>query len=467
MKGNIVMTNDLIFSPTTHWADAIRRRQISAREALQIHLAQIEKYNPILNAITIIDPEKAMEQALAADEALARGDVCGPLHGVPFTLKDAHSTRGMRTTVGFPPFAGYVPEEDSTVAARLKESGGVLIGKTNVPELLADYQTNNPLFGPTNNPWDQQRTSGGSSGGAAAALASGMTPFDIGSDLSSSIRIPAHFCGVFGLKPTERRVSLTGLIPNPQKLPRPIRIMSSIGPMARSVEDLELLYSIIAGPDGRDTEVPPAPPVRAQDLSLKQLRIAFAPTFPGFPVAADVRSTVETIAAELADSGAIVEEAILPKLDFHADLASGGELIGMMLGTVQPESQENPVTLARYFNALARRDESIVAWEQFFQSWDALLCPPAMVTAFPHCKPGADLQLDGKPVSYWLVSAHGAIFNYTGHPAMVLPYTLDRDGLPIGLQLVGRRWNESHLLGVAKAVSAITGQFRRPPISVA
>jgi amidase len=254
MKGNIVMTNDLIFSPTTHWADAIRRRQISAREALQIHLAQIEKYNPILNAITIIDPEKAMEQALAADEALARGDVCGPLHGVPFTLKDAHSTRGMRTTVGFPPFAGYVPEEDSTVAARLKESGGVLIGKTNVPELLADYQTNNPLFGPTNNPWDQQRTSGGSSGGAAAALASGMTPFEIGSDLSSSIRIPAHFCGVFGLKPTERRVSLTGLIPNPQKLPRPIRIMSSIGPMARSVEDLELLYSIIAGPDGRDTE---------------------------------------------------------------------------------------------------------------------------------------------------------------------------------------------------------------------
>jgi amidase len=169
----------------------------------------------------------------------------------------------------------------------------------------------------------------------------------------------------------------------------------------------------------------------------------------------------------LANSGAIVEEAILPKLDFQADLGSGGELIGMMLGTVQPESQEKPVTLARYFKALARRDESIVAWEQFFQSWDALLCPPAMVTAFPHCEPGADLQLDGKPVSYWLVSAHGAIFNYTGHPAVVMPCTLDRDGLPIGLQLVGRRWNESHLLGVAKAVSAITGQFRRPPIGVA
>jgi amidase len=461
------MTNDLVFSTLTQWADAIRSRRISAEEALQAHLAQIDKYNPTLNAVNLIDAEKAMGRARATDGALARGELWGPLHGVPYTLKDAHSTAGMRTTVGFPPFANYVPEEDGTVAARLKQAGGVLVGKTNVPVMLADYQANNPLFGRTNNPWDQQRTSGGSSGGAAAALASGMTPFEIGSDLSSSIRIPAHFCGVFGLKPTERRVSLTGLIPNPQKLPRPIRIMSSIGPMARSVEDLELLYSIIAGPDGRDTEVPPAPPFRAQDLSLKQLRIAFAPTFPGFPVAADVRSTVETIAAELANSGAIVEEAILPKLDFHADLASGGELIGMMLGTVQPESQEKPVTLARYFKALARRDESIVAWEQFFQSWDALLCPAAMVTAFPHCEPGADLQLDGKPVSYWLVSAHGAIFNYTGHPAVVMPCTLDRDGLPIGLQLVGRRWNESHLLGVAKAVSAITGQFRRPPIGVA
>jgi amidase len=168
----------------------------------------------------------------------------------------------------------------------------------------------------------------------------------------------------------------------------------------------------------------------------------------------------------LAKAGAIVEEAVLPAVDFHADLSHTGELIGMMLGTVQPESQEHPVTLAQYFKAFARRDESIFAWEQFFESWDALLCPSAMVTAFPHCEPGADLQLDGKPVSYWLVSAHSALFNYTGHPAVVLPYTLDRDGLPIGLQLVGRRWNESHLLGVAKAVSAITGQFRRPPIGV-
>ena len=461
------MINDPIFSSITQWADAIRTRRISACDALQIHLAQIDKYNPALNAINIIDPEKALRRAQAADEAVARGELLGPLHGIPFTLKDAHCTAGMRTTVGFPPFADYVPEEDSAVAARLKLAGGVLIGKTNTATMLADYQTNNPLFGRTNNPWNVHRTSGGSSGGAAAAVAAGMTPFEIGTDLSSSIRIPAHFCGVFGLKPTERRVSLAGLIPNPQNLPRPIRMMSSIGPMARSVEDLELIYSIIAGPDGRDTDVQPTPQIRAEEPALKELRIAFAPSFPSLPVAADIRSAVETAAAELAKAGAIVEEAALPALDFQADLAHTGELIGMMLGTVQPGSPENAVTLAQYFKALARRDESIFAWEQFFESWDALLCPPAMVTAFPHCEPGADLQLDGKPISYWLVSAHGALFNYTGHPAVVLPYTLDRDGLPIGLQLVGKRWGESHLLGIAKTMCAITGQFRRPPLGVA
>lgn len=461
------MINDPIFSRVSQWAEAIRNRRISACEVLKIHLAQIDKFNPALNAIILTDAEKALERARAADEALPRGELWGPLHGVPFTLKDAHCTAGMRTTVGFPPFADYVPEEDGAVAARLKRAGGILIGKTNAAMMLGDYQTNNPLFGRTNNPWNAQRTSGGSSGGAAAALAAGMTPFEIGTDLSSSIRIPAHFCGVFGLKPTERRVPLTGLIPNPQNLPRPIRIMSSIGPMARSVEDLEFIYSVIAGPDGRDTDVQPTPQVQTPEPALKELRIAFAPTFPGLPVAADIRSAIEDAAEGLAKEGAIVEEAVLPAIDFQADLFNAGELIGMMLGTVQPENQQNPVTLAQYFKALARRDESIFAWEQFFESWDALLCPPAMVTAFPHCKPGADLHLDGKPVSYWLVSAHGAIFNYTGHPAVVLPYTLDRDHLPIGLQLVGRRWNESHLLGVAKTVSTITGQFRRPPLGVA
>lgn len=452
---------DIVFFSATQLAAAIRAGDVSATEVLEAHLAQIAAHNPALNAIVILDAERAYERALDADEALARGQVWGPLHGVPFTLKDAHATAGMRTTVGFPPL-DHVPQQDSTVTARLKAAGGILLGKTNVAMLLADYQSSNPIFGRTSNPWDIERTSGGSSGGAAAALAAGMTPFDIGTDLSASIRIPAHFCGVYGLKPTEQRVPLTGLFPG-LPTPRSVRVMSCIGPMARTVEDLALLYSIIAGPDGRDTEVQPVPVDEVPELPLKHLRIAYAHTFPGIPVAADIRAAVEELAQHLRPLCAAVEEAMLPELDFNQELMSAGALIGMITGAFQPEEQERPATLDQYLEALDRRDRSILAWEQFFEQWDALLCPPAMMTAFPHCEAGTPLLVDGQEVMYWMLSAHGTVFNYSGHPAIVLPCKLDRNGLPIGIQVVGKRWHESRLLATAKALSEVTGGFQRPP----
>ena len=464
-KAGGALVKDLVFSSAMELAAAIRARQVSATEVLEAHLAQIKQHNPALNAIVILDTEGARTRAHQADAALGRGEVWGPLHGVPFTLKDAHLTAGMRTTVGFPLLADYVPEEDSTVTARLRTAGGVLVGKTNVPMMLADYQSSNPVFGRTNNPWNVERTAGGSSGGAAAALAAGMTPIEIGTDLSSSIRIPAHFCGVFGLKPTENRIPLTGLFPNPRGTPRSIRLMSSIGPMARTIEDLVLLYQIISGPDGRDTEVRPGPTVEVPQLDLKNLRIVTAPTFPGFPVAADIRDAVEDLARQLERFGAIVGEAILPELDFTQELSSAGELIGMMVGASQPDGEGQPTTLVHYLDALHRRDQSIFAWERFFENCDALLCPASMITAFPHCEPGNPLKVNGKDVNYRMVSAHGTLFNYSGHPAVVLPYKLDRDGLPIGLQLVCKRWDDSRLLAIAKAVSTVIGGFRRPPNS--
>ena len=441
---------DIVFSSTTQLAVAIRAGHISAIEVLEAHLAQIATHNPALNAIVTMDVKRAYERAREADAALARGEHWGPLHGVPFTLKDAHATAGMRTTTGFPPLANHVPTIDSTVTARLKAAGGILMGKTNVYMLLGDpAQTNNPIFGRTNNPWNVERTPGGSSGGAAAALAAGMTPFDIGTDLSASIRVPAHFCGVCGLKPTEQRVPLTGLIPG-LPTPRSVRIMSCIGPMARTVDDLALLYSIIAGPDGRDTEVAPVPLVEMPHLELKHLRVAYAPTFPGLPVAAEIRGAIEALAQQLRPLCAAVEEATLPAVDFNQELPRAGALIDMITGAFQPEEQERPTTLAQYLEALDRRDRSILAWEQFFEQWDMLLCPPSMVTAFPHCEPGSPLRVDDQEVIYWAVSGHGTLFNYTGHPAVVLPYKLDRDGLPIGVQLVGKRWEESRLLAVAR-----------------
>lgn len=454
---------DLAFSSTTDLATAIARRKISAVEALDAHLAQIDRHNDGVNAVILLDREGAYEGAGQADATLARGATPGPLHGVPFTLKDTHETGGMKTTVGFPPFADYVAKHDSPVVARLKAAGGVLMAKTNVATLLSDWQSNNPLFGRTNNPWNLERTAGGSSGGAAAAVAAGMTPFDVGTDMQDSIRLPAAFCGVYGLKPTEHRISLAGAFPDPGGAARSVRLMSCLGPLARSVDDLSLIYRIIAGPDGRDTNLAPVPVEAMPKLDLKALRIAFAPSFPGFLVAGDISAAVENLANQLQLAGAIVEEANLPKLDLHDDLAQGGALIGMMMEAAQPEPLEQPTSVSRWFEALAHRDKSILAWEQFFENWDALLCPVAMTTAFPHCAPGTLIKVDGKDQSYRMLPAYGAVFNYSGHPALSIPCGEDRDGLPIGLQLVGKRWSESRLLGIAAAMEPFSGGFRRPP----
>lgn len=454
---------DIVFSSTTKLAAAIRDRTVSAIEVLDEHLAQIDRHNEAANAVVTLDREGARARAQKADEAQARGEALGPLHGLPFTLKDTHETAGMRTTVGFPAFADYAPRADSSVVARLKAAGGILVGKTNVATMLGDWQSNNPLFGRTGNPWDLQRTAGGSSGGAAAALSTGMTPFEVGTDMQDSIRLPAAFCGVYGLKPTEHRVSLAGAFPDPGGAPRSVRLMSCLGPLARSVEDLALIYGLIAGPDGSDTDLAPVPGETMPELDLKNLRIAVAPSFPGFPVAGEISAAVESLAKELQAAGAIVEEAELPELDLHDDLKQGGVLIGLMLEAAQPEPPEKPTPVSRWFEALARRDRSILAWERFFDGCDALLCPVAMVTAFPHCDPGTPIEVDGEKQSYWMLPAYGAVFNYSGHPALSLPCGQDRDGLPIGLQLVGKRWSESRLLGIASAIEPLAGGFRRPP----
>jgi len=453
---------DIAFATATQLAAAIRAGQVSAVEVVNTHLARIAQFNPALNAVVTLDAAGAQARARAADAALARGEVWGPLHGVPFTLKDAQATAGLRTTSGFPPL-DHVPTADGTVAARLKAAGGILLGKTNLAELLADPgQSGNAIFGHTNNPWDTARTPGGSSGGAAAAVAAGLTPFDIGTDLSGSIRLPAHFCGVFGLKPTEHRVSLHGLLPGLPPAPS-VRLMSCVGPLARSVDDLVLLLGLLAGPDGHDTDVPPVPLEPMPMVALRGLRLAVAFNFPGLPLAAEQRQAVARAAEDLRRAGAIVEEAPFPEPDLAQSLAEAGGLISMMVGAFQPQPGQPPATLAQYLTAQHRSDQSLLAWEQFFTHWDALLCPPAMTNAFPHCATGADLAVDGQPVSYWAISGHTLPFNYSGHPALVLPSALDAAGLPLGVQLVGPRWGEARLLGIAQAMGEAGGGFQRPP----
>lgn len=452
---------DIVFSTVTELATAIRAGQVSAVEVLAAHLAQIEKHNSTLNAVVTLDEEAAYQCANEADEALVRGENWGPLHGVPMTLKDGLSTAGMRTTAGFPPLTDYVPTEDSTAAARVKSAGAIVFGKTNVPVMLEDLQTNNPIFGRSNNPWNIERTTGSSSGGAAAAVASGMVPCEIGSDIGGSIRQPAHYCGILGLKPTEHRVSLAGHIPGLPNTPRAVRIMASIGPMARTVDDLILLYQIIAGPDGRDTDVPSVPVKAVPETNLKDIRIAIAPTFPGYPVSIDIREAIETLTMQLEPHSQVVEMAPVPNLNYDREQLS--EPVALAISAFNPKENQAPVTLAEYFEALQRRDQHIIAWEQFFDAWDVLICPASVVTAFPHCETGTSLLVDGQEVAYRTITAHCKPFNYTGHPALVIPYKLGRDGLPIGVQIASKRWSESRLLSIAKAISTIIGPFQRPP----
>jgi amidase len=261
------------FTPALEVAARIRNREVSVVEVVRAQLERIEALNPAVNAVVTLDA-RALEAAASADAALARGDDVGPLHGVPFTLKDSHETRGLRTTVGFPALADHVPDTDGTVAARLRAAGAVLLGKTNVPPLLLSAQTVNPIFGRTSNPHDLTRTAGGSSGGSAAAVAAGLACFDVGSDLSGSIRIPSAFCGVFGLKPTVGRIPVTGQIPPLPGMPRPDRIQGTAGPIARSAADLGALMCVLSGPDGVDLEVPPVPFRDVPRISVRGLRVA-------------------------------------------------------------------------------------------------------------------------------------------------------------------------------------------------
>jgi len=440
-------------------ARLIRKRQVSSLEVLDAHLDQITKHNPALNAIVTLDEEIARKKARAADDALARGEIWGPLHGVPITLEDCHATAGLRSTWGgHPSLAGYVPSEDSTVAARLKSAGAIILGKTNGPMIWGDES----VFGRTNNPWDPERMPGGSSAGPAAALAAGLTPLDIGLDSTGSIQNPAHYCGIFGMRPTEHRVPLTGVffIDTIRKF----RIMSITGPMARSVEDLRLALQIIAGPDGRDTDVVPMPWKKVERPELRTLRIAWTSTFPGMPIANDIRTAIEKLVQSLDQMGVQVEQ-YLPDVDYVKQARLVEYLFAIIAGTFAPREEDGlPISLDEYLMALHQRDSFITVWEQFFTQWDVFLCPAGPMTAPRYV--GTELKVDGvviPPDQLQFLNIPYALSPITGCPIVVIPLAKDRDGLPFGVQVIGRRWDDERLLAIAEVLSEITGGFQRPP----
>ena len=314
-----VMTN-LTFAPAHQLAQMIRDREVSAVEVLDAYLSQIAQHNPKLNAICTLDEANARTRAKQADEALASGENWGALHGVPITIKDIFETAGLRTTAGYIPLKNYIPQQDATVVARLRAAGAVILGKTNMAELAADYQSTNSLFPRVNNPWNLDYTAGGSSGGSAAAVAAGLSPLDLGNDIAGSVRQPAHFCGVYGLKPTDRRISTAGQIPEVPGMPLSIRHMMTVGCFARSLEDLRLCFSLIAGADQRRPDVPPVPLDQPTDKALQELNIAWIDQWDEVPVAAEIQSAMHQVAHTLTEAGAKLDRWIPQGFDISTIL---------------------------------------------------------------------------------------------------------------------------------------------------
>ncbi len=480
--------NDPIFANAYELAAAIRERRASAAEVIDAHFKQIARHNPPLNAIVTLNEEGARKRAAEADAALARGEVWGPLHGVPVTIKDSFATAGIRTTSGFPPLAHYVPSEDATVVARLKAAGAIVLGKTNLPVLVQGFQSDNLVFGRTNNPWDLTRTPGGSTGGGAAALAAGMSALEIGSDYGGSVRIPAHYCGLFSIKPTERRVPLTGHIPELPGQPRSVRHVATPGPLARSVEDLKIALQIIAGPDPEQPDIAPVPLAPIAKQTLNSLRVAWSDNFGGLPITRDTRAALQGLVAKLDERGCIVEQTMPKGFNFPGIWETYGELRQCEVGSAMSAeleaecaakfgvsaTSEDPemrgmgrrlnATLRQYTETLTKRDAAIEALEKFFETCDVFLCPVTVGPAFPHCVPGTPIAVDEKRVTYRVGgTGYTSPFNLTGNPSVVIPLARSKEGLPIGVQLVGPRWSEMKLLAIAELFVEITGPFRRPP----
>jgi amidase len=460
-------STDITASSVTGLARLIRSRRISATEAVDAYLARIEAVNPLVNAVVRLDADNARKRARQADATLARGENWGPLHGVPFTLKDMHSAQGMAGSLGTKG-SERIAAEDGVIAERLKKAGGILLGKTNMSN---GVQTVSEQFGRTSNPYDVSRTPGGSSGGAAAAVAAFLSPFDVGTDLSGSIRMPAHFTGVFGLRPTSQRIPLAGMIHAPLGMPRLDRVFSAAGPMARTADDIALLFRLLAGADPRDPDVAPVPATDEEPRDIRGLRVAIAPSMAGIRSTREIAGVLAQLGARLSDLGARVEQR--EPIAFGQLLAAFRRLFRILLRSAGRSSappphasaadgrEPSPYDLAV---ALEERDRFIVALEGSFSDYDTFICPAAICTAFPHGPPASPVDVDGELSPSTCIDHPTILSTYTGAPSLVVPIALGSGGLPIGAQLVGRRWSDERLVAIGAAIAEVVGPLPPPKL---
>jgi amidase len=473
------------FETATRLARAIRNRRIGSLEATEAHLERIARLNGPLNALVVVDREGALKAARAADRALARkGAKLGPLHGVPITIKEAFDVAGLPTTSSHPPLKDNIAAADASTVARLRAAGAVILGKTNVPELCMDFQTDSPLFGTTKNAWDATRTAGGSTGGGAAAVAARLSPLELGSDIGGSVRNPAHYNGIFSLKPTEWRVPARGHVPSLPGQTRAIRYMGVFGPLARSVDDLDLALRVLAGPDGNEAEAAPVPLGPTAKPAAKDLRIAVVESNPLVPVSADTARVVQATARLLAKAGARVKRAQPDGLDWQQAWDDWSDLLQYEIRALQPLAERERffgrteeadpslrsvsraarLDMAEFFAVLDRRDQVMRRCEAFLADYDAWLMPVMPDVAFVRQNQSQPLVIDGRPHPYFFAgTSYNYLANLTGQPSVVLPCGFSESGLPVGLQLTGRRWDEARLLGAAKVLEKLLPPCPVPP----
>jgi aspartyl-tRNA(Asn)/glutamyl-tRNA(Gln) amidotransferase subunit A len=462
----MTMDSDLTYSDATKLAELIRTREVSPVEVVQAHLDRIEAINPKVNAIvTLVDG--ALEAAKAAEQALSAGVNVGPLHGVPFTVKDSIDTAGVLTQRGSPIFKGRIPEVDAVSVERMKAAGAILLAKTNLPEFSYSTETDNLLTGRANNPWNLDRTPGGSSGGEAAAIAAGLSPLGLGTDLAISVRGPAAHTGIVALKPTHGRIPMTGV------WPRVPRRFWHLGPMARTVRDVALAYSLLAGSDGADGYSISAPSLDTGVGSSpdRPLRVGWL-VEPGFgPVDPEVAATVQAAAEALKSTGAIVEPVRIPALeqDFALDVFNALHVMEMkpafLEATAGHDDNEifkiargmldTPDTPYRdYVLAEQARERIKDGFADYFQRYDALLTPVLPIPAHEH---GAtEFVINGQTVPFTYIQGATVPLNLTGLPGLSIRFGTSSNGLPIGVQLVSKWMAESTVLHVGAQLESVS-----------
>jgi amidase len=481
---------DLDFATATEITAAIAARTLSSREVLEHLVARIDRLDGDLNAIVATDLDRARADADAADAATASGAPTGPLHGLPMTVKDVWETEGLVTTSGAPELASYVPSTDALAVGRLRGAGAVIFGKTNTPLYAGDFQTYNEVYGLTNNPWDVSRTAGGSSGGAAAAVAAGLTPLELGSDIGGSIRNPAHFNGVYGLKPSWGVVPGRGHIPGPPGTLVEADVNCN-GPLARSLDDLELALDVVAGPLPEDAggwhlALDEGPAIG--DVSALRVATVFDEGTEVLPLASDLRAGLERFASRLADAGARVDRIPLP-VPLAEGLHSWQELVLPIIGMGLPEEAftsfaeleavpgDDPMLVAgralagRYrtwARANGRRQHHRAAWAACFEQYDVVLAPVMPTAAFPHDvdRPLMErfIDVDGTPVSHLVAMAWCGAVGSVLLPVVTLPTGPTPDGLPVGVQVIGPFLGDRRLLRMAALLDVAAGPgFTAPP----